>query len=74
MAFYKLFCILHRRTDWPELLKMEKALMSLEWRENLARRNSKVMDSVVELSLLSVIMQGYYSKNKLEYEEWNNGD
>lgn len=30
MAFYKLFYLLHRRTDWPDLLDLEKQFMMPE--------------------------------------------
>ena len=30
MAFYKLFYLLHRRTDWPDLLERERQFMMPE--------------------------------------------
>lgn len=38
MAFYKLFRILHRRTDWERLLDWERQFMMPEWYEEHARQ------------------------------------
>lgn len=43
MAFYKLFCILHRRTDWERLLDWERQIMLPEWYEERKQRTSELL-------------------------------
>lgn len=38
MAFYKLFYILHRRTDWFRLWRWEREIMMPEWYEERERQ------------------------------------
>lgn len=38
MAFYKLFCVLHRRTDWFRLWRLEREYMMPEWYEEREKR------------------------------------
>lgn len=43
MAFYKLFCIIHRRTDWYKLWRWQREIMMPEWYEERERRTSQAM-------------------------------
>ena len=38
MAFYKLFCLIHRRTDWPKLYRWQRRIMMPEWYEEKERQ------------------------------------
>lgn len=42
MAFYKLFYLLHRRTDWPNLLDLEKQFMMPE-QYAAAKRQAEIL-------------------------------
>ena len=38
MEFYKLYFILHRRTDWHKLWRWQRQIMMPEWYEERERR------------------------------------
>lgn len=43
MEFYKLFYILHRRTDWYRLWRWEREIMMPEWYEERERQAELAM-------------------------------
>lgn len=47
MAFYKLFYILHRRTDWYRLWRWEREIMIPEWYEERERQAKLVMQRLM---------------------------
>lgn len=63
MAFYKLFHVIHRRTDWYELWRWERQIMMPEWYEereeqaNQALARLKMMNTFV----YSMCPSAYYS-------------
>lgn len=59
MAFYKLFYLIHHRTDWIELYRWERKIMMPEWyreQERLAQL------AVKRLKLLSLGLRGVLDK------------
>lgn len=49
MAFYKLYFIIHRRTDWERLLEWERKIMMPEWYEE---KHKRAMQSLQKLSMV----------------------
>jgi len=47
MAFYKLFYILHRRTDWFRLWRWEREIMMPEWYEERERQAELAMQRLM---------------------------
>lgn len=43
MAFYKLFYIIHRRTDWDRLYEWQREIMMPEWYEERERRTKEAL-------------------------------
>lgn len=53
MEFYKLF---HWRRDWPELLSMEKVLMSGELHARCVEKMSKIDQLIIGASMMSILL------------------
>ena len=62
MEFYKLFRIVHRRTDWIELWTFERKTVMPEWYEERGpRSNSRsIFQSVGNLLQFYKVMQNNY--------------
>lgn len=43
MAFYKLFRVLHRRTDWYRLYEWQRKIMMPEWYEKQEKRQVEAL-------------------------------
>lgn len=56
MAFYKLFYLLHRRTDWPDLLDLEKQFMMPE-QYAAAKRQAEI--ALAKLMVLFTVLNSY---------------
>lgn len=56
MAFYKLFYLLHRRTDWPNLLDLEKQFMMPE-QYAAAKRQAEM--ALVKLMVPFTVLNSY---------------
>lgn len=56
MAFYKLFYLLHRRTDWPDLLDLEKQFMMPE--QYIAAKRQAEM-ALVKLMIPFTVLNSY---------------
>lgn len=53
MEFYKLFYLIHRRTDWPRLYEFERRCMMPEW---YAERERQTKLAIHRLGLLHLGM------------------
>lgn len=47
MAFYKLFYLLHRRTDWFRLWRWEREIMMPKWYEERERQAELAMQRLM---------------------------
>jgi hypothetical protein len=55
MEFYKLF---HWRKDWPEMLSMEKVLMSGELHARCVEKMRKIDQLIISSYMMSVLLSG----------------
>lgn len=53
MAFYKLFCIVHRRTDFYKLWRWADEMMRPEY---YAQKKQQAHNAIMHLSILSNLM------------------
>ena len=53
MEFYKLF---HWRKDWPEMLSMEKVLMSGELHARCAEKMRKIDQQIIGAYMMSILL------------------
>ena len=54
MEFYKLF---HWRKDWPEMLSMEKVLMSGELHARCAEKMRKIDQMIIGAYMMSILLR-----------------
>ena len=54
MAFYKLFYIVHRRTDWVKLYRLQRECIMPEWYEE---RRKQARMAATELLCASMLIQ-----------------
>ena len=54
MEFYKLF---HWRKDWPEMLSMEKVLMSGELHARCAEKMGKIDQMIIGAYMMSILLR-----------------
>lgn len=53
MAFYKLFYVLHRRTDWHKLWRWERRIMMPEW---YAEREGQYNKALARLKMMNTFV------------------
>lgn len=63
MAFYKLFYVIHRRTDWHKLWRWERRIMMPEW---YAEREEQYNKALARLKMMNTLVysmcpSAYYS-------------
>lgn len=63
MAFYKLFHVIHRRTDWYKLWRWERQIMMPEW---YAEREEQANQALARLKMMNTLVcsmcpSAYYS-------------
>ena len=47
MAFYKLFYVIHRRTDWNKLWRWERRIMMPEWYAEREEQSNKALERIL---------------------------
>lgn len=64
MEFYKLFYLIHRRTDWVRLWRWERTIMMPEWYEQEQIRSRNALKSLTMMSAMVDALNTAYSNLK----------
>lgn len=58
MTFYKLYCLIYRRTDYYELDRIRRRLMYPEY---YAEQERKTKDALMKLTLMNSMVRSVYN-------------
>lgn len=63
MEFYKLFYLIHRRTDWVHLWRFERKMMMPEWYEQERIKSRDALKSLLVMGAMVDVLNTPYNLN-----------